>query len=134
MNIEGTQRQSTSGGTRWQDWGNLIVGVWLFMSPWIMHVTSITDVARNSWVIGAIVIAASLWALWMPTSAVPQSINTLAGLWLLISPWIFIAYGFAHGLSFNGWVSGMVVLVLSIWAAAWPERGGSHPTGTAMQS
>jgi hypothetical protein len=137
MNTENVPRQSERAWSRWQDWANVIVGVWIFASPWIMRTASIADVARNSWILGAIVVVVALRALSQPNTIVPDRINALAGLWLIVSPWILRSYGFVnggllHGAALNAWVSGFIVFVLSMWATAKPQETDTHPTGTPV--
>jgi SPW repeat len=49
--------------TRWQSWLNLVVGVWLFISPWVLRYTDVSDGAINAWVFGVVTVLVALWAL-----------------------------------------------------------------------
>lgn len=114
---------------RWQDWVNLILGVWLFIAPWIWHSTTASSASATSsgwdgWIMGVIVAVMALWALASPAMVFPEWINALAGLWLFIAPW---ALGFARAgasSSWNQWVVGILVLVFSLWAVS--MRGSTH--------
>jgi hypothetical protein len=44
------------------EWANVVLGVWLFVSPWALGYTSTQAGSWNAWVVGVIVAAASLWA------------------------------------------------------------------------
>jgi hypothetical protein len=44
-------------------WMNIAIGVWLFISPWVVNFASATSVmAWSVWIIGAIVFILALWA------------------------------------------------------------------------
>lgn len=70
---------------------NLLIGAFLFASPWLFafaHQTARVDLRTT----GAILVAVSLAALLM-FSKWEEWINVLLGLWLIASPWLL---GFAH--------------------------------------
>jgi uncharacterized membrane protein len=104
---------------RWQDWVNLILGIWLFISPWVYATTSAVAKSHsewNCWILGIIVVVMALWALSQPEQRFPEWINVIAGIWLFIAPW---ALGFStvfHSAAMNQWVVGVIVFILAIWA------------------
>jgi hypothetical protein len=101
---------------RWQDWVNLILGVWLFFSPWIYH-RAAGNFGWNDWVLGVIVFIVALWAIGQPTAAGAEWVNTIAGAWLFISPWALGFSRFSAG-AWNDWIVGIVVFILAIWASS----------------
>nr|HET6901364.1 SPW repeat protein [Ktedonobacteraceae bacterium] len=42
---------------------NLILGIWVFISPWILGFAYMAGIAWSAWIIGALVIILSAWAL-----------------------------------------------------------------------
>lgn len=48
---------------QWEDWVNLALGIWLFISPWIFGYTSMQAVAWNSYIVGVVVAAISIWGI-----------------------------------------------------------------------
>ena len=38
--------------SHWQDWASLLIGIWLFASPWMFQYTDATLAAQNAWVVG----------------------------------------------------------------------------------
>ena len=122
---------------RWQDWVNLVLGVWLFVAPWIWHSTTPssatwTNSGPNAWILGGLIFLMSLWALAMPAVKFPEWINALAGLWLFIAPW---ALGFARvtaSSAWNQWAVGVIVFVLAVWAAS--TAGGTHARTGGMHT
>lgn len=110
--------------TRWQDWVNLILGIWLFIAPWIW--SSHMAAGWNAWVLGVIVVVMALWALATPSMAFPEWVNVIAGIWLFIAPWVLGYYSVGHSAAWNQWVVGVIVFILSIWVAT--TMGGSSTT------
>jgi hypothetical protein len=51
------------------EWANLILGVWLFVSPWIVSFTNSTSASWNAWVTGVVVALASILAMIPRTAA-----------------------------------------------------------------
>ena len=115
--------------TRWQSWLNLIVGVWLFISPWVLGTTSNTNAAWNAWIIGAAIFVVALIALGTPTSMVAPWVNVVLGVWLFISPWV-LRYTDLSDASANAWVFGVITVLVALWAMAGrravrPPMGGT---------
>ncbi len=100
--------------TRWQSWLNLLVGIWLFISPWVLGTTADANTAWNAWIIGAAVFVVALIALTIPASPVPW-LNVVLGVWLFISPWVLRSTGVRNG-AWNARVFGVVTVILALWA------------------
>src|SRR5215831_8518266 len=81
---------------RWQDWLNLLLGAWLFISPWVLGFAQTQAAAGagathslaapNAWIFGVIVVLLSIAAL-ARTQPWEEWLNLIAGIWLFISPW-----------------------------------------------
>ncbi|MEW6630571.1 MAG: SPW repeat protein [Pseudomonadota bacterium] len=48
----------------WEEWVNLVLGLWLIVSPWLLHFTAETHAMATHVVLGVLVVAASAWAVW----------------------------------------------------------------------
>jgi hypothetical protein len=121
---------------RWQDWCNLVLAIWLFISPWVLvfsggapaptagtpgagpgiagpAATTGGDAAWNAWVLGVIVFLVALSAIgrmefWQ------EWINLLLGAWIFVAPW---ALGFAGRLpnaSWDHWIVGALIFLISL--------------------
>lgn len=102
---------------RWQDWINLLLGIWLFFSPWILGFRS--EMPGQSWnfyVIGAAFFVFAVAALNM-RSLWEEWVNLVLGIWMIISPWV-LRYSGNPSARDDAVVVGIVVAVLSIWALA----------------
>lgn len=128
MNVGHNQGGAVQPWRRWQDWVNLILGVWLFIVPWIWHSTAPTPASATGpssgwgawvmWIIGIVVVVMALWALSSPAVAIPEWINVIAGIWLFIAPWVLGVGRIGAPLSWNLWVVGILVIVFAAWAAS----------------
>ena len=47
----------------WEEWINLIVGGWLFATPWIFGYVAMTSAAWNAWIVGVLVAAIAIWGI-----------------------------------------------------------------------
>ena len=47
----------------WEEWGNVVLGVWLVISPWVLSFSNITTAMANAVIVGVVVALLALWAL-----------------------------------------------------------------------
>jgi hypothetical protein len=112
-----TRSRSSTG--KWQDWINLILAVWLFISPWVLGFFPGGAVASmpaswTAWVLGVVIAVFSIAALY---KAQPweEWINLIAGVLLFISPLVFSYYTTTIVGMWNALIVGALVFILSIW-------------------
>jgi hypothetical protein len=100
---------------RWQDWGNLLLGAWLFISPWVMQYSSdAPNAIWNSHLLGAAIVIFSAVAVYMPRIW-EEGLNIVLGIWGILSPW---ALGFVsqRNVTMNTVIVGIAVTALAAWA------------------
>lgn len=95
-------------GQRWQDWLNLILGIWLFVSPWFGFADSMAA-AWNAWVFGAVIAAISAWALAVPHRW-EEWVNFVVGAWLMMAPFVLVFTPQA-GQTWNHLIVGAIVFI-----------------------
>lgn len=100
--------------TRWQDWVSLVLGILLFISPFVFATMSHTSSAWDAWVLGVIGVILALLSLGIPTNPVTEWLSVVLGILLFISPWVL---GFA-ALATAAWTS-WIIGILFIIAAGW---------------
>ena len=106
----------------------LLAGVWLFVSPWVYHV-SMERNAWNSWIFGAVIAILAAIRLGRPMGTVALSwIHCLLGIWMFISPWVY-GYATDMGRFVNSLCIGVVVFVAAISIAA-SSPHTQHPVPT----
>lgn len=97
---------------RWQDWANLVLGLWLILSPWLLGYSATSAALWNALIVGVVVGLMALlhlqngpmWEEW---------VNVVLGVWLILSPWLlgFSAQGNA---TWNAVVVGLLVGALAL--------------------
>ena len=97
----------------WQDTANAVLGVWLIFSPLILGFQSDLTAVSNAVVVGILLLAAALGAIFVPR-AWEEWTETALGLWLAISPWVLGVS--AQSAKASAVVTGLVVLTLALWA------------------
>lgn len=48
---------------QWEDWINLALGVWLFVSPWFLGYAGTESIAWNSYIVGALMAVIAIWGI-----------------------------------------------------------------------
>jgi hypothetical protein len=118
---------------RWQDWSNLVLAIWLFISPWVLQFTAgppggvaaggaanAAVAAWDAWVLGVIIFLVSLSAIgrmefWQ------EWINLLLGIWVFIAPWVLGFVGLSQA-AWDHWVVGALVFLIAICNIAVARR------------
>lgn len=108
----------TDRNTRRQDWINLLLGAWLFLTPAIGIGPPTGVVAGNAYALGFLVMVFSAWALSQPGKG-KEWVNVLLGLWIIVAPF---TPGFAQdgAALWNALVGGTVIGAAALWAIAQP--------------
>ncbi|MFN9709744.1 MAG: SPW repeat protein [Burkholderiales bacterium] len=98
----------------WQDVVNLLIGVWLLISPWAMGLQDQGTITANFVIVGLALIALTLGALFVPKAWEEWS-ACAAGLWLVASPWLL---DFASHLNAtrNALAAGAAVVLMCVWS------------------
>lgn len=78
---------------RWQDVAGLLLGLWVFTSPFRGHRPELDLFALDDYAFGILIVALSAVALSRPWAR-EAKINMLIGLWLIVAPFVlgFAAY------------------------------------------
>lgn len=108
----------------WQDWVNLALGIWLFLSPWL-GLAETQSAAWNAWIFGVVVAALAIAALSIPQKW-EEWTNAVVGLWLIIAPF---ALGFSAEAAavWNHVIVGVVVAADALWAGLALRRRTAAP-------
>ncbi len=48
----------------WEEWANMVLGLWLIVSPWLLGFAANANAMWTSVVMGVLIAAVSLWAVW----------------------------------------------------------------------
>lgn len=99
------------------NWTNIILGVWLFFSPWIFNANAFALEATanwNFWISGLLIAGVGSLAL-NRLEAWEEWTNLFLGVWVMISPW---ALGFSplSAYMWNALIVGGIVTVSAMLA------------------
>jgi len=128
-----------SRANRWQDWANLILAIWLFISPWVLQFgavqatnagngppVAVSHAAWNAWVLGVIVFLVALSAIGN-IDVRQEWWNMVLGAWIFVAPWVLGFVGLSRA-SWDHWIVGALVFLFAIWSLS---RLGNAPTTVA---
>ncbi|HEX8963052.1 MAG TPA: SPW repeat protein [Rhodocyclaceae bacterium] len=113
----------------WQDPANIVLGLWMIVSPWVLAYSGDAPATSNAVIIGVVVAVLAALELFNVT-AWEEWVNFILGIWLVISPWV-LRFSADRTATSNDVVLGIVIAVLAIWALGTDrDIGGwwSHPT------
>ena len=125
MNNSETNKEIT---IKWTSGINLILGLWLLISPWAIGYIA-KESRLNEVIVGAVIFVLS-WIRLVNRSrtGVPSWLNFLIGIWLIIAP--FVMHYMTMGQKWNSIVVGIIVALLGI-ASGTAGASRHHPTATA---
>jgi hypothetical protein len=90
---------------------NLIAGICLALSPWVLGFTGAGAAAWNAWIIGVVVALIAIGAL-VSFNEWEEWANLVLGIWAVISPWVLGFTGTAPAAVAHV-IAGLIVAVLA---------------------
>jgi predicted MFS family arabinose efflux permease len=105
------------------DWVNLLIGIWLIISPWVLGTVASTTSTVVLVIMGIALVVFSAWALFQLENRAAELWHVFLGVLLFVLPWIF-SYTGTHGEAWNSWIFGVVVAILSL--ITMPMINGMH--------
>jgi hypothetical protein len=100
--------------TRWKDTANLMLGIWLGVSPWVLSYTGHTTAHWNAHLVGLVIAVAAL-AVLISFQQWEEWVNTALAAWLIISPFI-LGFSTLSVALWNQLIVGVLVGALSLWS------------------
>ena len=96
---------------RWQDWLAVVVGVLLFITPFVFGATATAAAAWTAYIGGALLVIAGLWSLSSGTNQWIEVAEVVIGVLLFIAPW---ALGFSSlsNMAWSAWIAGVLAVAL----------------------
>ncbi len=107
---------------QWKDAGNLVLGIWLVLSPWALAYTGEETAALNAYIVGAIIAVAAFAAL-IAFQKWEEWVNAGLAAWLIVSPFI-LGFSALTTALWNQIIVGLLVGCLAIWAAVATSDSG----------
>lgn len=107
---------------QWKDAGNLALGIWLVLSPWVLAYAGEATAAWNAHIVGAIIAVAAFAAL-IAFQRWEEWVNAGLAAWLIVSPFILGFSALTYAL-WNQIIVGLLVGCLAIWSAVVASDSG----------
>ncbi|RME43876.1 MAG: hypothetical protein D6791_14485 [Chloroflexi bacterium] len=98
---------------------NLVLGLWLLVSPWVLGFANMTTPLWSHIIVGAIIALLALWRALEPADegrAWASWVMAILGLWSVVSPWVF-GYNTTVNWMLSDIIAGIIVAALAIWTA-----------------
>lgn len=107
---------------RWEDWANMIFGLLLALSPWLLRFTGLEAATLNAVIIGGLICALSALALTL-LDRWEAYISGLLGIWAMLSPWLigFTAYDMAMLAHIGLGAVVVAVAAIEVWQSGAPD-------------
>jgi hypothetical protein len=128
--LSALRRPAAEGGIG-HAWLQLILGIWLFASPWVLGFTAAVQAggvnlpntpaatggvaAWDAWILGGLVSIVALSRIVRLARWQDHAILVM-GAWIFAAPWLL---GFNHWwpvASWDHWMSGLLLFLISAWA------------------
>ena len=100
-------RMSLPTHDAWPRWVNLLIGLWLIVSAFAWPHTA--GAQTNTWILGALIAIASVWAVYMPGA---RFLNTIFAIWLFFAT--LVIYHVSSATVWNNLIAAVIVFVLSL--------------------
>ncbi len=100
--------------TRWRDIANLILGGWLFVSPWILTDAPVPAAAWNAYGMGVVIAVFAILAL-LDFHEWEEWLSVLFGVWLIAAPWV-LGFEVVGAAVWNQITVGVVVGLMALWS------------------
>ena len=100
------------------DANRMLLGAWLFLSPWLLGLTGNAAASWTAWIFGPVIfgvgINVSSVARTARHSRAYDAVGVLAGDMVFLSPWL-LGYAGVRLAAVNAWLVGLAVAALSGW-------------------
>ena len=97
---------------RWQDWASLVLGILLFISPFVFGGMAVPMAQWSALVGGVLLVVFGLWDLASPTNSVGEWLSGLIGLLVFLAPWV-LGFTVLTMMAWTAWVIGVLAVVLA---------------------
>lgn len=115
----------------WQDWADLLLGLGVLLSPWLLGFIDTPVPMWNAILVGAAIMALSAFAI-ARLEPWEEWLNIVLGLWLIVSSWL-LDYGTAHQAVAAHVGLGLVITFMAA-SELWEESQGGVPAEPSVST
>ncbi len=109
---------------------NLVLGLWVFVSPWVYGASGNPN-SWNSWIAGALIAIFALIRLGSGGIRGIAWLNVILGAWVFVSPWVY-GYTVNQARFINSLCAGAIIFILALYGALSHTSHTNPMTGTPM--
>lgn len=109
---------------------NILLGIWLIMSPWVFDYSGSPAVVSSVFVGAVIALLAAVRLASLYNTMGLSGVNLLLALWTIASPWVF-GYAANVGARIDNVILGILIATLAVWSASATVAVERHPPGAA---
>ncbi len=106
----------TGNGARAASTLNIIAGIWLIISAFFLHFSTVRGAMANDLIIGIVVLILAAVRVWTAAAPGLSWVNFVLGIWLIISPYV-LAFTTMRSFVTNNIIVGIIVACLAAWSA-----------------
>jgi len=97
---------------RWQDWASVVIGVLLFVTPFVFGATANTAAAFTAYVGGVLLAVGGLWSLASPANRSVEWAVVVLGVLIFIAPFVF-GFTTLSALAWSSWIAGVLAVIFA---------------------
>jgi hypothetical protein len=96
---------------RWQSWLTIVVGVLLFITPFVFRATATAGAAWTAYIGGALLVIAGVWGLSGGTIQWIERAEVVIGVLVFIAPWV-LGFASMSSMAWSAWIAGVLAVAL----------------------
>jgi VIT1/CCC1 family predicted Fe2+/Mn2+ transporter len=99
---------------RWQDWATVVIGVLLFVSPFVFGATGMQMAAQTAYLGGVLLVIAGVWSLWTPSLQLTEWAEVVIGVLVFLAPFV-LGFNGLTSMAYSAWIGGVLAVILGGW-------------------
>jgi uncharacterized membrane protein HdeD (DUF308 family) len=101
-----------SASKRWQDWALVVLGVILFVAPFLFGAMASVSAAWTAYIGGALMVVFGVVNLANPAFLAGEWIEGVLGVLVFLAPWL-LAFSALGAIAWSAWIVGVLAVLLA---------------------
>jgi SPW repeat len=116
MNNRQYMRAGSSQSTAGVSWINIVLGIWVIISPFVVQFTRFPAAMWNNVIVGIVIAALAIIRTSVPRQTGWSWANVILGIWMIISP--FALGAMTTAILWNNIILGIVIALIATGSAS----------------
>jgi hypothetical protein len=116
MNNRQYMRAGSSQTTGGASWLNIVLGIWVIISPFVFQFTQLTAATWNNLIVGIVIAILAIIRTSVPRQAGWSWANVILGIWMIISP--FALGAMTTAILWNNIILGVIIAIVASGSAS----------------